>query len=174
MHFPTIDLATLGDQRIAAHVKKLARRLRLNELDREDFSQDVHAELCVELGCEYREKCGVETLEFWSTAEGKMLNRCAERVRQRLRRSWQKLRFQSLGDLCPDIEIEPDTVADSIAKELSEIGEALPANERLILNLLRDGHTNEYIQDMLQIKRSTFFCIRNRLYSKLNSKLTLP
>lgn len=166
-----VDRTSQGDLRIAQCVKNCARRLHLNDLDREDFAQDVHVELCKDLGQGYRETLSLGTPDFWSSAEGRTLQRCAERVKKQFRDAWKKARrscFQPFDKACLD---DAKASVDSIASQILELEDELPADELRLLNLLNSGTPDNDIQLILNIKRSSLYKFKRRLYLNLESKL---
>jgi hypothetical protein len=167
-----VDRASLGDQRIATQFNKSSRRIRLSTLDREDGVQSLHVELCESLGPAYREMLGIETPGFWTSTGGETLVRCADRVVKQIRDAWKKkARFRPFDEACSG---EAETVAETTVKEMSEIKDKLPADERRILIHLLDGHKHAEIKSLLNIKKSNYSNIKRRLYLNLASKLTTP
>lgn len=160
----SISEASLGDQRIARRVKRMARLIGIDDLDREDFVQDVHAELCEGLGDGYRERLGVESSEFWASEDGKTLRRCVDRVKKRITRRWKRMRRAVFDQCCLD-----ETEDASASTDIVIFDDELPEDAKQVLSLLKGGMSDERIQKSLKIGRTKLYHIKKRLYLNLMS-----
>jgi hypothetical protein len=166
----TDSAASLGEQRIAKQVNRVSWRFRLQ--DRPDLFQESNAELCEELGWDYREKIGTPTDDaFEASDECKILIRCVDRVCKRFTRSRNHSSIDQLKENRGYTPVDPRSCVGFHNRMMVVLLrlhlDSLEPTERLMLELLQAGVPHDEIMDQLGLGRTKFYELKKEVFGRI-------